>query len=191
MPIGDPWDRLTFQPKLAQYGSGARRPFGWYFEGESAVSVRSLVEIQAWLGGCEYARDPHLFQEPDFWQHPRTFEHLRRGDCEDFALWAWRKLVELGYDADLVVGRCLPSASAGSRHAWVLFRREGIEYLYEPGWGAQPLAVRPLAAVRHQYVPEFGVGPDKQRFGFAGSLYLFREARPLKPPSADTSALHA
>ena len=43
----------------------------------------------AWLLGCVYARDRDLFRNPDYWQHPCNFEGLRKGDCEDFALWAW------------------------------------------------------------------------------------------------------
>jgi predicted transglutaminase-like cysteine proteinase len=33
-------------------------------------------------------------------EHPGAFERRRRGDCEDFALWAWRKLAEVGVDAE-------------------------------------------------------------------------------------------
>lgn len=165
----DPWARLDVSPRIALYGAGARHDVGWYFEGESAVPVSSLDELRSWLAGCEYATDADLFQEPDFWQHPRTFERLRRGDCEDFALWAWRKLVELGYDADLVVGRC-PGAGDGreARHAWVVFRRDGGEFLFEPVAGQADGAVRPLGEVRERYVPEFGVGADRRRFAFAG-----------------------
>jgi hypothetical protein len=170
--VPDQWERFDVVPRLAHFGSGARHEFGWYFEGESAVAVADLAELQRWLGDCAYAADPQLFQESDFWQHPRTFEQLRRGDCEDFALWAWRKLVELGYDADLVVGRSIVPAERAGRHAWVMFRRDGVEYLYEPVLGAHPGAVQPLANVREHYVPEFGVGPDRKPFTFAGWLHF-------------------
>jgi hypothetical protein len=181
--VPDPWERFDVVPRLALVGAGARHDFAWYFEGESAVAVADLAELQRWLGECAYDTDPTLFQEADFWQHPRTFEQLRRGDCEDFALWAWRKLVELGYDADLVVGRCDPAVSEhGSRHAWVLFRRDGAEYLYEPVLGERPGAVQPLADVRARYVPEFGVGPDRKSFTFAGWLH-FRKRKELGRPA--------
>ena len=184
VPVPDPWERFDVAPRLGHFGSGARRDFGWYFEGESAVAVGSLVDVQGWLAGCAYARDPELFQEPDFWQHPRTFEHLRRGDCEDFALWAWRKLVELGYDADLVVGRCVPPAERNSRHAWIVFRRDGAEYLYEPSRGTRPEAVRLLSDVRARYLPEFGVGPDRRRFTFAGWLHFQKNPHLGRPDAA-------
>jgi len=181
-PVSDPWERLDVAPQPGHYGPGARPDFSWYFEGESTVAVGSLGELQAWLAGCSYTTDPDLFHEPDFWQHPRTFEQLRRGDCEDYALWAWRKLVELGYDADLVVGRCVQESRAGARdvvrHAWVVFRHGGAEYLFEPVHGDAAHAVRPLAEVRGHYLPEFGVGPDRRRFAFAGYLLYWK-----RPPA--------
>ena len=185
--VTDPWERMDVTPRLALFGEGSRHAFGWYFEGESDVAVGDLAELQRWLGDCAYAPDPQLFQEPDFWQHPRTFEQLRRGDCEDFALWAWRKLVELGYDADLVVGRCVPPGAHGSRHAWVMFRRDGVEYLYEPILGARPEAVHPFASVRERYIPEFGVGPDRKSFTFAGWLYFQKNPRLGEPASPDAA----
>ena len=178
LPIHDPWERFGVRPRLDHFGPGARQEFGWYFEGDSAVLVSNLDEILDWLTGCEYASDPHLFQEPDYWQHPRTFEHLRQGDCEDFALWAWRKLLEVGYDADLVFGHCQPLSLADSRHAWIVFRRDGTEYLFEPTMRDRALAVRPLEAVRTEYIPEFGVGPDKRAFSFAGFLYAQKFLKP-------------
>lgn len=169
MRVADPWDRIEVGFALRHLGSGARYDFGWYFEGESAVPVNSLHELRSWLRGCRYVRDEHLFHERDYWQHPRTFEQLRRGDCEDFALWAWRKLVELGHDADFVVGSCT-GEPPGHRHAWVIYREGGVEYLMEPGnW------VRPLREVRAEYRPFFGVGPDRRRFTFAGYLLALQE----------------
>ncbi len=97
------------------FGPGSERPFAQYFEGESSVRVASIEEIVAWLQTCEYVSDVELFRKRDVWQHPSAFEHLRRGDCEDFALWAWRKLGELGIDADFCVGRVDLDRSAGHR----------------------------------------------------------------------------
>ena len=96
MPEDDPWERLSVAPRLHMYGSGARLDFPKYLGGPSTVAVTSIEHIQNWLLGCRYERDEVLFAEPYFGQHPTTFEHLRAGDCEDFALWAWRKLIELG-----------------------------------------------------------------------------------------------
>jgi len=171
----DPWERIEGPVRLGLYGSGSRHDFAWYFEGPSSVTVNSVNEIQDWLLGCSYKRDPDLFNEPDFWQHPRTFEELRKGDCEDYAVWAWRKLVELGYDADLVTGHVLPITPAVSGHAWVVFRTDGIEYVLDPVVRTKARMVRPLADVRNEYRPEFGVDRNKRRFAYGGFLLTLRE----------------
>src|SRR5678816_3685764 len=131
-PVRDPWQRLPYEAPLAMFGDGARHGFDWVFEGDSRVIVATLNDVVDWLATCQYETDASLFRESDYWQHPHTFEELRRGDCEDFALWAWRKLVELGVDADLVIGRRVPPGSENSRHAWILFREGGDEFVLEP-----------------------------------------------------------
>ena len=75
-----------------------------------------------------------LFNEIDLWQHPSSFEELRRGDCEDFALWAWRKLAELGIDAEFFVGRILSveEPDVDRQHAWVVFRVGDVQFLSSP-----------------------------------------------------------
>lgn len=142
--------------------------------------MSSLDEIQDWLLQCEYARDEALFNESDFWQHPRTFEQLRRGDCEDHALWAWRKLVELGLEAELVSGTVLrggdgdgmPSRGA---HVWVLLRRGDETIVFETVAKTRERMLRPLASVRDRYRPEFGVDRKGHRFAFNGAIISFRE----------------
>ena len=101
------WKRVPMRVPASVFGPGSRQPFAEYFEGESCVHVRSIDDIVAFLQTCEYVTDIELFHKLDFWQHPAAFEKLRRGDCEDFALWAWRKLAELGIDADFCVGRVI------------------------------------------------------------------------------------
>lgn len=182
-PVRDPWKRLPYEAPLSAFGDGARHGFDWVFEGESAIAVSTFDDVIEWLAGCAYVSDAHLFQEADFWQHPRTFEQLRRGDCEDFALWAWRKMVELRMDADLVIGRRVPPRTADSRHAWILFRQGGAEFVFEPACADRALAVRAVAAVHDAYIPEFGVTAARQRFLFAGYAY-FLQNRHLGRPAA-------
>ena len=173
-PVRDPWGRLRHEAPLALFGSGARHGFDWVFEGDSQVHVTTLDDIFTWLAECRYETDVSLFREADYWQHPRTFEQLRRGDCEDFALWAWRKLVELGYDAELVVGRRVPPGSDNSRHAWVIFRHEGDEFVFEPVIRDRSTAIRPTSIVREEYIPELGVSRERRRFFFAGYAYFLQ-----------------
>jgi hypothetical protein len=88
-----------------------------------------LVELREFLRGCKYVSDVEQFGEKDYWQPPDEFEKTKAGDCEDFALWAWRQLVHMNYPARFVVG----SASRyGEGHAWVRFAKDGKIYLLEP-----------------------------------------------------------
>jgi hypothetical protein len=183
-PVRDPWQRLPYEAPLAVFGEGARHGFDWVFEGESAIDVRSLDDVLEWLAGCQYESDASLFRESDYWQHPHTFERLRRGDCEDFALWAWRKLVELGIDADLVIGRRIPPTSENSRHAWVLFRDGVDEFVFEPIVRDRAVAVRHVDTVRAAYIPEFGVARDRSRFAFAGYAYFLQNRHLGRTPDA-------
>jgi len=174
-PVRDPWLRLPYEAPLALYGDGAKRDFDWVFEGDSTAVINTLDELMQWLAECTYDSDARLFQEADFWQHPRTFEHLRRGDCEDYALWAWRKLLEIGIDADLVIGRRVPPGTENSRHAWIVFRGGEGEFVFEPvACRDRSVAVRPLAAARAEYIPEFGVDRNRQRFFFAGYAFFLQ-----------------
>jgi hypothetical protein len=173
----DPWARLSRRPPVHAFGPGSRQEFTWYFQGESNVDVRQLDDMLAWLGQCEYTADHVAYQVNDFWQHPRTFELMRRGDCEDFALWAWRKLVELGFDAQFVVGYAIVGPEAGRRHAWVQFREGDQVYVLEPCQRSAAHAIRPLREVRDSYFPEYGVDARQERFTFAGYAVARSRAR--------------
>ena len=178
-PPLDPWERVAFRPPVARFAAGSRQQFDWYLRGESTVSVASIDQIVDWLLDCEYASDDSLFNKPDHWQHPTTFERLRRGDCEDHALWAWRKLLELGVDAEFVVGRQLYDdpeipATKGA-HAWVLFKSGGETFLLEAVATSRSRMVRPLVAVASEYRPEYGVGRDLKTFAFAGMAETYYE----------------
>jgi predicted transglutaminase-like cysteine proteinase len=62
------------------------------------------------------------FGERDYWQPPERFEESKKGDCEDFALWAWRQVLHRKYHARFALG----SASRhGDGHAWVTFEKDG------------------------------------------------------------------
>src|SRR5262245_49580878 len=158
-------------PKTA-FGPGSRQDFSLYFEGESCVPVRSIDDIVAWLLECEYVSDIDLFDKRDHWQHPSVFEQLRRGDCEDFALWAWRKLVEIGLEAEFQVGRvvCGATADVDRQHAWVVYRIEGTEYLFEPAARERTEMIRPLIEAMDRYVPHFAVNREFGTSAFAGCV---------------------
>jgi hypothetical protein len=164
------WDRLAMQVPTGAFGPGSERPFAQYFEGESQVRVASIDDIAAWLQTCEYVSDLDLFHKRDFWQHPSVFEDLRRGDCEDFALWAWRKLAELGIDADFCVGRVIAPdrPNVDYQHAWVVYRSGETEFLFEPAARTPSTMIRPLAEVLDAYVPHFAVNHRFETNAFVG-----------------------
>ena len=165
-----PWERVKIPVSASVFGPGSRHPFAEYFEGASSVTERSIDDIVAWLQTCEYVTDLELFHERDFWQHPGTFERLRRGDCEDFALWAWRKLAEIGMDVELVVGRviCDERHQIDRQHAWVVYRVDGTSFLFEPAARTPSSMIRLLVDAMDEYVPHFAVNHRFETSAFVG-----------------------
>lgn len=163
---------LTYEREAArihhtQFGAGSRRPFADYLNGESQITVQSVADICRWLQQCEYVRDADLFDQKDVWQHPGEFEVRQKGDCEDHALWAWRKLKELNLPADLVVGRIEwdDEAIAAGAHAWVTYVENGRHYLLESTHKQRPL-VYPLEEQPARYTPWFSVDQATQTYRF-------------------------
>jgi hypothetical protein len=168
-----PWRRVTMRVPAGAFGPGSQHQFTHYFEGPSTVRVSNIEDIVEWLRSCEYVRDIEQFAVRDRWQHPETFERLRRGDCEDFALWTWRKLVEIGVEAEFFVGRVRGEDDDGPgerHHAWVVYRENGSEFLFEPAARSIDRMIRPLAAARHEYVPHFAVSRTFATYAFLGVL---------------------
>jgi predicted transglutaminase-like cysteine proteinase len=146
-------------------------PFPWYFEGESIIAVTCVDDVCDFLLRCEYVPDADLFNETDFWQHPRTFERVRQGDCEDYALWAWRKLVELGIEAELVAGVWHPPNDESGGHVWIRFRNEGTDFILEAVSRTREGMVRTFEAAKAEYVPHAGVDHRFQLFAYSGYLH--------------------
>ena len=177
VPIGDPWEQVTSRfvtPRI--FGPGSFRMFRWYFEGHTTVQVENVDDVCRWLSECEYWSDDELFNETDFWQHPRTFENLRKGDCEDHALWAWRKLVELGHEAELFVGQWLRSdGKEHDCHAWVVFQQSGERFVLEAVTKDGVAMIRRLGDVRMEYSPHFSVDATFAMRSYAGYLLYLKE----------------
>jgi hypothetical protein len=167
----DPWQRYQIEPPLRAFGPGAE-DFRGYLARACRLSHATPHDIADFLLQCRYAEDQHLLGEHDHWLHPATFELLRCGDCEDFALWAWRQMVDAGFDTDFVVGiRAVPGNPSG-RHAWVTYRDASEEYVLDGVERSLERIIRPLAEVRQLYEPQVGVDAAGRRFVYAG---LYRE----------------
>jgi hypothetical protein len=77
-------------------------PMGTYISQPLATKCNSLEEIRLFLAKCRYVSDQEQFNQADYWMPPEQFKKLKKGDCDDFALWAWRQLIAIGYDARFV-----------------------------------------------------------------------------------------
>src|SRR5437870_2766334 len=49
--VADPWQPSTSWVALSSLGSGVRRDFGWYLDGQTTIHPKSIEEICDWLAG--------------------------------------------------------------------------------------------------------------------------------------------
>ena len=172
LPPAGYWHKRASDVPRYNFGKGAKKDFAWYFEGTSRVQVKSLKEICKWLAKCGYMSDRELFVEDDFWQHPVTFEHLRKGDCEDHALWAWRKMTELGIPAEFVCGQWIERNNGARKetgHAWVNFEDlETRTWLVMESTEKNPRRmVLTYAEAEQYYFPEFAVNGELKTYRYS------------------------
>ena len=148
-----------------QFANGSKKPFTYYFERDSKVSVQSRDEVERWLRSCTYMRDHIQFGQNDVWIHPVDFEQIRKGDCEDHALWAWRKLIDLNYTAEFVVGYMKNHFGDDGYHAWITFEENGRSYLMETTAKNNQM-IYPLAAQTQKYRPLFSIDQNFKTYQF-------------------------
>jgi Bacterial transglutaminase-like cysteine proteinase BTLCP len=146
-------------------------PLGRFLSQPLAVHCSDLEDIRKFIVGCRYVSDQEQFGKKDYWMPPEQFEVTKKGDCEDFALWVWRQLMTMGYQARIVFGR---SGRYGEGHSWVMFQANGKHYLLEPiaCWFGKKLAR--LSTVR--YRPEFSIEFDGDKI-----RYFAHEEMPFNP----------
>jgi len=125
----DAFGRKTLRPAWRRKGIHPTFPVGRYFSQPLTVKCECLRDVRRFLMDCRWVSDQEQFDKPDYWQPPENFERTKKGDCEDFALWTWRQLLALGYDARFVAGPC---GRYGGGHAWVEFFKDGKCFLVEP-----------------------------------------------------------
>ena len=146
----DPWDSAPFRvPKELIAPSLA------YLSAPSTVSIATVDELCAWLSAIEYFAD--VDADHPLARDPALFERERRGNCRACSLWAWRKLSELRFDPELVIGFWSPPAREREPHSWIRFSRGGHDYVLESTERIASEMVRPLDDVRTEYTPYFSV----------------------------------
>jgi hypothetical protein len=176
--LNDPWNRVWRTLPLRAFGPGSLHDWRWYFEKQSAVRVKTIKDLCRWLRDCASASDQKLFHQEEFWQHPICFEQSRAGDCEDHALWAWRKLVELGYSAEFMVGRKMQSGSlSDSCHACVVFEKGDRRFLLEANAKGKDRMIFPLPESQHRFCPALSVDAKFRTFVYDG-FELCRKKKP-------------
>lgn len=143
------------QPFRHRKGLHPTFPMGRYISQPLAIKCNAIGQIGDFLRSCKYVSDQEQFAKPDYWQAPEEFEKRKAGDCEDFALWAWRQLLSLGYDARFVAGT---GGRYGAGHAWVEYFRDDKCYLVEPL--AARFGFTLLRLFTLKYSPEFSVSWD-------------------------------
>ena len=148
-------------------------PMGRYVSQPLTIKCDSIRDIRIFLAGCEYVSDRELFGKEDYWQPPEEFEKKKKGDCEDFALWTWRQLLNLSYDARFVAGRC---GRHGSGHAWVEYFQDARCYIVEPLRSRIMSTMPRLSTIR--YVPKLSVSWDGK------TLRYFSHRKPASGLSA-------
>lgn len=147
-------------------------PIGRYFSQPLSVSCKSLEELRKFLRGCRAVPDKEQFGKDDYWMPPEEFERSRKGDCEDFAMYAWRQLLAMGYTARFVVGS-VGDLPAG--HAWVTFEKNGKHFLLEPQARFLGLKYPRLEALK--YKPGVSVEWDGK-----SAHFFLHEERKFSPP---------
>ena len=170
------WHKYACKVPLHVYGAGSRRSFAWYLEGAVDSGPMKITEMKQWLDQCSYVPDPELFDQRDVWQHPITFERLRKGDCEDFSLWTWRKLVEGDVEAEFCAGWSVHPGESYHGHTWVLFKDRGETFLFDPVSADVNSMVQPLSAVREWYVPQVSVDGRLNQYVYGGYYESIRPA---------------
>jgi len=164
--------RKVFRPDLRRHSKFRPTfPIGRFLSQPLKTRCSDFEELRWFLGSCKYVSDERQFGKRDYWQPPEQFEESKRGDCDDFALWAWRQTMEMGYPARLVTGT---AGRYGEGHAWVTFEKEGKTFLLEPLARHLGLVLPRLSTLR--YRPEFSVAWDG-----ATISYYVHEKRNYEP----------
>ena len=152
----------VFRPDQRRHGLRSTAPFGRYISQPLSVHCTSMEELRQFLSKCKQVSDQAQFGKPDFWQPPDEFEQTRKGDCDCFALWTWRQLVEMGIsNARFVTGR-VGRFSAG--HAWVTFEQDGRTFILDPTKAILGKTLPRLSTL--SYVPRFSVRCDEGKLVF-------------------------
>lgn len=155
------------------FGPDSNAPFSDYFYGELTKATADLDQLTSWLASCAWkSQDPHRHE----WLHPPAFEEQRRGNEKDHALWAWRALVERGFEAQLVSGRQFTHLFGWRDHTWVSFY-DGSRQLYflDASLKGTDSLIVPERIARKRLVPHVDV--DRRQKTFQHPMNILTDPR--------------
>jgi hypothetical protein len=182
--IPDAYDasgKTVIRPFDRRRGPKPTFPMGRYVSQPLTIHCSSIEDIRRFLRECKAVSDKEQFGKDDYWQPPEHFEKTKRGDCDDYALWTWRQLLAMDYDARFVAGKL---GRYGRGHAWVEFFQEGRCYLVEPQLWFLGTHLPRLSTLR--YHPRISVAWDGEKLAYyehadRPSNVSFREIGRLLP----------
>jgi hypothetical protein len=149
------------QPHKTRHRCFNGRPMGLFLSQPLKIVCRDMDEIRAFLRTCRYVSDQEQFGQRDHWMGPEEFEVVRKGDCDDFALWTWRQLIDLGYNARYVYGLV---GAVGNGHAWVTYEVEGRTYVVEPLAARFGPTFARLAVLRYRPILSVDISDGRVRY---------------------------
>jgi hypothetical protein len=159
--VYDATGKKVLRPFDRRRGPRPTFPMGRYVSQPLTVKCANISELRAFLLGCKVVSDQEQFDQRDYWQPPEEFEETRQGDCDCFALWTWRQLLEIGYDARVVFGQC---GRYGEGHAWIEYFTDGSWFLLEPQARQLGQVLPKLSTLR--YHPKFSVAWDGEKLSY-------------------------
>jgi hypothetical protein len=145
----------------AKHGFRPTFPMETYLTQPLTLRCQDLHQIRQFLCHCRYVSDKSQFRTADYWMPPEEFERRRRGDCDCAALWAWRQLLDLGYEARFVVGQ---AGALGWCHAWVTFKQGDEWFVLEPFMASLGAEIPRLQTLYYQ--PGCSASWDGQRLRY-------------------------
>ena len=149
----------SYKPHLKRGLGRPTFPFGRYVSRPLKVRCSTLQDLRDFLKGCRQASDKDTFGKDDYWLPPEQFEKIRQGDCDDFALWTWRQLIQMGFRARFVAGRY-----GGHGHAWATFESNGRDFIADGTFSFLGMRLPRLQIVK--YHPIYSVEWDGERIQF-------------------------
>ncbi len=184
LPPLDPWAKVEQAVDWPRLIAAAPRDFQPYFNGQILAEANSLEGVCDWLFRCEYRSDRLVGDGRDNWAHPLDFERERKGDCEDFALWAWRRLTEIGYAAEFVVGLLdRKPEQLTANHAWVHVYDRGELRVFETTATRREAMLLTPEAAGARYLPTASIDSTFRTYWYANYFHVRAYGKAWYPPS--------